>query len=181
MRRYTQLVLSTAALVMTASAVRAQVVTSAGGEVSKMTQKQFVDRLIVGDSIEIAMAQLAVERTKNPAVKDFANTLVTDHRTPLDSLRALSAKPDVGREEVAGDLEGVRVLGQLRTMPADSTFDRAFINAQIASHERTIDMVKKLRPTVSSPEVQQLVDKTVPVLEQHLAAAKVISAQIPPK
>ena len=181
MRRYTQLVLSTAALVMTASAVQAQVVTSAGGEVSKMTQQQFVDRLIVGDSIEIAMAQLAVERTQNPAVKDFANTLITDHRTALDSLRALSTKPDVGREQVAGEVESAGVLGQLRTMPADSTFDRAFIDAQIASHERAIDLVKKTRPTVSSSEVQQLVDKTLPILEQHLAAAKAVSAQIPPK
>lgn len=181
MRRYTHLALSTAALVMTASAVRAQVVTSAGGEVSKLTQKQIVHRLIVGDSIEIAMAQLAVERTKNPAVKDFANTLITDHRAPLDSLRALSAKPDVGREEVGGDLDGVRVLAQLRTMPADSTFDRAFIAAQIESHQRAIDLVKKSRASVTSPEVQQLVDKTTPVFERHLAAAKVVSGQIPPK
>lgn len=180
MRTYRLFLPIAVAIVLTGSAASAQVVTSSGGEVTKITQKNLVDRMIVGDSIEVAMAQLAVERTKTAAVRDFAAMLITDHRTHLDSLRKFADKPDVGREAIAGDPEAqhaVRTFTQLRSAP-DSTFDKVYVTSQIASHERLIEGLKKNKSFATSPDLQKDIDAAITLAESHVGRAKGVATII---
>jgi putative membrane protein len=177
MRTYKLIFPIAAAIALTGSVASAQVVTS-GGEVTKLTQKNLVDRMIVADSLEVGMAQLAVERTKTAAVRDLANLLINDHKTHLDSLHAFAAKPDIGREAIPGDPESqktIRAFAQLRSAP-DSTFDKLFVSAQIESHERAIDALKKNKSVATSPEVQKDIDGAITVLEAHLGRAKGVAS-----
>ena len=59
---------------LSASVAGAQVTTTSGGDVSMFSQKNLINHLIVGDSLEVEMAQLALTRTQNAAVKEFANS-----------------------------------------------------------------------------------------------------------
>jgi len=83
---------------LSASAVAAQVTTSSGGDVTAFTQKQLIDHMIVGDSVELQIAGLAATRTQNPAVREFANQLLADHKAHLDNLLKLAGNPSIGRE-----------------------------------------------------------------------------------
>ena len=85
--RVAMLVSGTILLCLPAATGMAQVkVTTSNGEVMTYTQKNLVDHLIIGDSIEVEMAKLAAMRTQNTAVRDFANMLVTDHEGHLEAL-----------------------------------------------------------------------------------------------
>jgi putative membrane protein len=163
---------------MTGSAARAQVVTSSGGEVSGALQKKIVDRMIVSDSVEIEMAKLATSKTKNPAVRDLAALLSAGHRAHLDSLRKLAESPDVGRAPDAGGASEVRTFDQLRSLPADSSFDRAFVTAQVELHQQAIDNLKKWRAAATNPALQQDIDRTIPLLEGHLTRAQAVAAKL---
>jgi putative membrane protein len=162
---------------LTGSAARAQVVTSSGGEVSGTLQKKIVDRMIVSDSIEIEMARLATSRTKNPAVRDLATLLVSGHRAHLDTLHKLALSPDVGRAADSESASDVRALERLQSMPADSAFDRAFVDAEVQLHQQTIDNLKKWRTVATNPALQQDIDHTIPLLESHLARAQAVAAK----
>jgi len=156
-------------------------VTTSGGEVVQFNQKNLVDHMIVGDSIEVEAAKLAAARSQNAAVKDLANMLITDHTSHLDGLHKLAAKGDIGRQPNAADTSGVmeiRMLDQLRSMSADSGFDRAFVREQIMHHTRAIDALKMLRPAAKDDDLQHDIDRTMPVLERHLAQAKQVAAQL---
>src|SRR5690349_3897490 len=146
--RFTLLVAVTAAVCATATAGHAQVkVTTSAGDVATLSQKNVVDHMIVGDSIEIEEAQLAMTRSQNSAVKDFANMLVTDHKSHLDNLRKLAGMSDIGREANSADssaASAARAFGQLQSMPADSGFDKAFVNAQVQHHQQEIAALKNL-------------------------------------
>jgi putative membrane protein len=163
---------------MTGSAARAQVVTASGGEVSASLQKKIVDRMIVSDSVEIEMARFAATQTKNPAVRDLATLLAAGHRTHLDTLRKLAASPDVGRASDAESASDVRAFTQLRGMPADSSFDRAFVNAEVQLHQQAIDNLKKWRAVATNPALQQDIDRTIPLLEGHLTRAQGVAAKL---
>jgi predicted outer membrane protein len=63
-------------------------------------------------------------------------------------------------------------------MPADSGFDRAFIRSQIRHHEREIATLRALRPAARDDDLQKDIDRTMPVLERHLARAKIVAAQL---
>jgi len=180
--RLTLLVAVTAAICVTASAGHAQVkVTTSGGDVATLSQKNVVDHMIVGDSLEVEEAQLAMTRTQNAAVKDFANMLVTDHKAHLDNLRKLAGKSDIGREANSADSSAAvaaATFGQLQSMGADAGFDKAFVDAQIQTHTREIAALKTLRAAAKDDDLQKDIDATIPVLDRHLARAKAVSAQL---
>ncbi|HEX8944093.1 MAG TPA: DUF4142 domain-containing protein [Gemmatimonadaceae bacterium] len=171
-----------AALCVSATAGHAQVkVTTSGGDVATLNQKNVVDHMIVGDSLEVEEAQLAMTRSQNAAVKDFANMLVTDHKAHLDNLRKLAGKSDIGREANSADSSAVAqaaTLGQLQSMGADAGFDKAFVDAQIQNHTREIAALKTLRAAAKDDALQRDIDATLPVLDRHLARAKAVAAQL---
>ena len=180
--RLSTLLVAGVAMASSGAIARAQVTTTtSNGDVVILSQKNVVDRLIVGDSLEVQTAQLAAMRTQNAAVKDFANMLVADHTKHLENLRKLAGKSDIGRELSAADTTaaaGARVLGSLTTMPADSGFDRAFVTQQIQHHERALADLTLFRPAAKDDDLQQDIDATRPVLEKHLSQARVVAAQL---
>ena len=166
---------------LTAAAAGAQVTTTSGGDVSMFSQKNLINHLIVGDSIEVEMAQLALTRTQNTAVKEFANQLLTDHKAHLETLNKLAGKSDIGREANAADTSGAHLAGilkSLQSMAADSGFDRAFVQAQIEHHQASINGIKTMRAAAKDDDVQKDIDKTLPVLETHLSRANQVAAQL---
>jgi putative membrane protein len=165
---------------LTASVAGAQVTTTSAGDVSMFSQKNLIDHLIVGDSIQVEMAQLAVTRTQNAAVKDFANQVLTDSKAHVDALTKLAGKSDIGREANAADSSGARFAGVvkgLQSMP-EAGFDQAFIQAQIMYAKQSIDGLKKWRAAAKDDDVQKDIDKALPVLESHLSRATQVSAQL---
>jgi len=180
--RVTLLVSATVLMCLPLARGAAQVkVTTSNGDVVTYTEKNLVDHLIVGDSLELEMAQLAVMRTQNTAVRDYANMLVTDHKNHLEALRKVAAEHDVGRQALASDTSGVetiRALTSLREMAADSGFDNAFIRQQIAHHKQEIINLKMFGGAAKDDDVKDDIKHTLPVLERHLARAREVAAHL---
>ena len=173
-----------ATVLMCVPAVRgmAQVkVTTSTGEVMTYTEKHLVDHMIVGDSIELEIAQLAAMRTQNTAVRDFANMLINDHKAHLENLRKAAAEHDVGRQALPSDTSGaqmIRELTGLRAMAADSGFDNAFVRGQIEHHKQEITALKMFGGAAHDDDVKDDVKHTMPVLERHLAKAREVAAHL---
>jgi putative membrane protein len=181
--RLTVLLSATALICLPAARGTAQVkVTTSTGEVITYTEKNLVDHMIVGDSIELEMAQLAVARTQNTAVRDLANMLVTDHKAHLESLRKAAAEHDVGRQALASDTAGtatIRALTSLRAMSAaDSGFDNAFVREQINHHKQEIIALKMYGGAAKDDDVKEDVKHVMPILERHLARAREVAAHL---
>lgn len=156
-------------------------VTTSTGEVMIFTEKNLVEHMIVGDSVELEMAQLAVSRTQNTAVRDFANMLVTEHQGHLESLRKIAAEDDVGRQASASDTAAaaaIRALASLREMQADSGFDRAFIREQIRFHSQEIIALKMFGGAAKDDDLEDEVQRTLPIMERHLARAREVAATL---
>ena len=156
-------------------------VTTSNGDVITYTQKNLVDHMIIGDSIELEMAQLAAMRTQNAAVKEFATMLVTDHKNHLEGLHKIAAEHDVGRQALASDTSGadaIRVLASLKEMAADSGFDNAFVRDQIEHHQHEITALKMFGGAAKDDDLKDDIKHTLPVLERHLARAKEVAAHL---
>jgi putative membrane protein len=156
-------------------------VTTAGGNVILYTQKNVIDHMTVGDSLELEIAKLAASKAVVPAVKEFANMLVTEHTKHLENLRKLAAESDVGREANPADSTAInaqKVLTQLQSAAADSGFDRAFIQSQVEHHQKEIAWLKQVLPAAEDDDVEEDIKKTLPILEVHLTQAMAIAAQL---
>lgn len=144
-------------------------------------QKEVVDHLIVGDSVEVEMAKLAAARSQNAAVRNFASTLVTDHTKHLANLRKLAGKRDIGRAanpDDSGGMRNGRMMSRMQSMTVDSVFDRNFVSQQVRHHMRALAELNSLRSVAKDDDLQQDIDATRPVLERHLALARSLAAQM---
>lgn len=155
--------------------------TTSTGDVVIFSEKNLTNHMIVSDSIELEMAELAVSRTQNAAVKSFAEMLVTEHRGHLESVRKIAGEDDVGRQPSTADTTAaaaIRALTTLRTMAADSGFDSAFVREQLRFHNEAIIAMKMLGGAADDDDLEDEVKKTLPMLERHLARAREVAATL---
>jgi putative membrane protein len=57
---------------------------------STSPDQDFVTKAAQGNSAEVALGQIVVGKTKNPAVKQFAQMMVKDHTAALNELQELA-------------------------------------------------------------------------------------------
>jgi len=163
-----------------ASTAGAQV---AAGDVALRTraEQQLMNSIIVGDSLEAAMAQRVAARTQNAAVKELATMLATDHTAHAQSLAELSKSEKVGRLADPSDTTAIRqarVIVQLDSMAVGKFLDQAFVREQITHHANAIATLKAKRPLAHDDDFEKAIDQTIPLLQKHLEKAKTVGTQL---
>jgi predicted outer membrane protein len=164
-------------------------VTTSAGDVMIFTEKNLAEHLITVDSVALEAAQLAAKRTQNVAVRDFATMLVTDYTARLAAARKAAADDDVGRQASASDTAGavgIRALTNLNSLPADSSFDKAFVREQLRMQRQEIVTLKMLGGAAKDDDLKNEIKAALPMHERHLARAREVAAQLnmviePPK
>jgi putative membrane protein len=158
----------------TLAAPAASQVTTAGGEVVSVVQKHVVDNLITIDSIQAATAKLAATKTENPDIKEFANTLATEHSAHVGALAKIADKKDVGREtdsesKLASEFAARHTA--LEGMAAGPEFDRAFLQAVIANHQAEISAIDSWKASARDEDLKKDLSHTTGGLQSHLSKA----------
>ncbi|HWI81821.1 DUF4142 domain-containing protein [Ramlibacter sp.] len=137
--------------------------------------RKFIQEAAEGGMFEVQASQLAASKASDPNVKSFAGMLVDQHSAANNELVQLAngkkvelpaAPPRAKRRDIAK-------LAKL----SGSEFDRHYVREiGIKDHQQDIRKFEKASKTVKDPELKAWVDKTLPHLREHLAAAQ----QLPP-
>src|SRR5215471_7490278 len=117
---------------------------------------QFLSRAMEMNTAEIRMAELAVDKTQNPNLKDFAQMVIRDHNQALARLRNLRdnrlASSVAGKTEI--DQKTTKSIADVSLTPQDqltldrlskllgADFDREFMNAMIQDHREAIRVLE---------------------------------------
>jgi len=144
-------------------------------ETSKDDQLSRSDRKFIEDAAgdgmyEVQAGQLAASKAQSPDVKDFANKMVGDHEKANNELVQLANAKKV--ELPAAPSRGKRHETEKLSKKSGGDFDRMFIDASIKDHEKDIKKFEKASGKVKDPQLKAWVDKTLPVLRDHLAMAQ---------
>jgi len=130
---------------------------------------------------EIALGKLAENKASAPEVRAYADQLVHDH-TSVDGtvvamaqkkgthLRDQTGSPRLGRKSVqsAGQFE------QKLTSASRSKFDQLFLKQASSDHQRLIQRLQQDREDADDDELETLIDKIVPILEQQRELAQIL-------
>ena len=130
--------------------------------------REFLEKALQGDNSEIMLGRLAAEQGRNPAVRDFGNTLANDHRQARDEVRQVGAQFGIGaNREVAPEAQEEREkLMGLR----GRDFDREFIRYMVDDHRKDIGDFREEAQERHGP-VSALAERQLPTLRQHLRMA----------
>jgi putative membrane protein len=146
------------------------------------TDAQIAMIAVTADTVDIDAGKMALEKTKNRAVKEFAETMVRDH-TAVNTKAAALAKR-LGVTPQASDIsrslkaEGDKKMAELHAMTGGE-FDRAYIDNEVSYHEAVLGVLDKtLIPNTRNAELKTLLESARPIFVSHLAHAKKLQASL---
>ncbi len=137
---------------------------------------------VTANSIDIDMAKFALTRTHNAAVKQFAQTMITDHSAVNAQAAALAQKLGVtpadnavSQSLLSGAKQARASLEPLRS----AAFDRAYLDREVAYHQAVLDAIDKvLVPTTENAELRKLLTDVRPAIATHLEHARQLRGQL---
>lgn len=139
-------------------------------------EQEFITKAYLSNQYEIAVAQLASEKSKNDAVKTYASMLIEDHQKQIDDLQKMASAQ--GMTMVDG-LDAAHQKKWDLVNGADSTsFDRTFKDDAVASHQKTIALFDSAikNKNIKNAELKNWIIGTLPGLKAHLDQARVLVA-----
>jgi len=128
---------------------------------------------------EVRLGQLAAKKATNPAVKKFADQLVTAHRTLALEMRSLAGKLSVTPDTADGDVHDVMDKGrdqikELTDKPAGADWDKKYIDNQIDDHKDMLDKLQDAAKNTNSAELRAAIEKASGKVQEHLTKAQSI-------
>ena len=133
--------------------------------------RKFIDEAANSGMFEVQVSQLAAAKATDAGVKSYASMLV-DHHTAANNelVKIANAK---GVELPAAPKRALRRDVEKLGKKTGEEFDRDYVrNVGIKAHEKDIKMFERASKDVKDAELKAFIDKTLPQLREHLAAAQ---------
>jgi putative membrane protein len=125
----------------------------------------------------------ALKKATNAQVKAFARLMMAEHHAlrvegqGLAKQLKLTPKPPE-RDPLAGYTRNEMVA--LQKTPKGAEFDRTYIDNEVAIHQAVLDFANQARVTTQTPELKELIQKAIPVIQKHLEQAQAVQKQLGP-
>jgi putative membrane protein len=153
-----------------------------GGSGAKPSDPQIVGVVTAADEIDIDAAKLALKKTKNDQVKQFAQQMIDDHtklQTSVNDLgKKLGVKPeesDISKSLRSAAAEENKKLQGLK----GKAFDKEYVDHEVAYHKQVLDAAGNvLIPNAQNAELKSALQGAAPLLQGHLDHAKQIQASL---
>ena len=128
---------------------------------------------------EVRESQLAVKKATNPAVKKFAQQLVTEHRALALEMRSLAAKlsvtPDTADDDVHDVMDKARdQIKELTDKPAGADWDKKYIDNEIDDHKDLLDKLQDAAKNTQNADLRAAIEKATGKVQEHLTKAQSI-------
>jgi putative membrane protein len=124
---------------------------------------------------EIQAGKLASTKAKDPAVKKFAQMMVTDHTKGLSDVSTVAAAKGLNLTRSPDAMHKAAAL-EFKALRGD-TFDSRYVKqAGVGDHEATEKLLQKTQADAKDADVKALADKMLPVVQAHLRHARELAA-----
>jgi len=144
------------------------------------TDAQIVGIVLTANDIDIAYSKLALTKSKDKAVREYAQRMTADHAAVQTSVIALAARLGVKAEDslTSESLKkaATETMGKLRSLK-DKEFDRAYIDTEADYHKAVTDAVEGvLIPSASNQQLKMALQGAQPLFLKHLEHVRMIQA-----
>lgn len=135
-------------------------------------EQSFIEKAATSDQTEIMLSKLALERASSPQVKDFAQTMITDHGKSTSLLQPIAAEHGVNLpgNPVPADNEKYQKLEK----QSGIAFDKTYLETMVADHEDTLHAFETEADKVADPKLKEFISTVQPVVAHHLEMAKAL-------
>lgn len=138
-----------------------------------MTDQQFVDFAAQTDMVEANLGQMAASVGESEEVKNYGQTLASDHTTDFNELYKVAQQANLTRPN-AIDAEHDKAMIDPFQKLKGAAFDKKYIHEMVAGHTKAIEVYKKEAADAQNAAVKSYAEQALPTLQKHLDNAKAL-------
>jgi putative membrane protein len=152
---------------------------SAPAAPNKENTRAVLSQIHQANLMEVALGKMAEEKASTSEIRAYADQLVQDHTNVDQTVVAMAQKSGAHLQNGAAAHREGRIVheGQLERKLKSASgpdFDRLFLQQTSSDHERLIRKLQQDREDASDDELEALIDKMIPILEQHRELAQIL-------
>jgi len=136
----------------------------------------FIREVNSDNQMQIQLAQLARQRSKNAQVRQFAEQIVTDHNRIQNQWSAMASQNGMTLHQGLGPMHKEKITDLKKA--SDKNFDKAYLITLIQQYSDETSYWQKEGRGSQSGQVRQLVNAGLPTLEQNFNEAKRLGRQL---
>lgn len=131
--------------------------------------RDFITKAAQSDNTEIQTSKLALKRSQNQQVRNFAQRMIQDHTNSTNQLKQIVQPKGIKLPSGVGPN---KTLVTKLTNLTGKNFDRAYMQAQVEAHTKTLNDYQSYLKQGQNAELQAFATKIEPVVQQHLQMAQ---------
>ena len=133
-------------------------------------QDSFWAEAAQGGMAEVALANLALQKSQNEEVKKMAQMMIDDHTKASEELKPLAMSKNV-MLPAAMDSKHQSMMSKMSGM-SGAEFDMMYVKAMVKDHEKAVSMFQKESTGGKDADAKAFATKQLPVLQEHLTMAQ---------
>jgi putative membrane protein len=151
-----------------------QAVGAASALAAGNTTEGFATAAAVSDMYEIQAARVALEKSQNARVKQFAQRMI-DHHTQMSTELKAAVGQAGAQITLPTQLDERRqgLVDNLKQAPANN-FDDVYANQQVAAHTEAVELVETYANNGDNAALKAHAAKGLPMIRQHLEQARAL-------
>lgn len=155
-------------------AAPATTISRATGDLSSLDQ-QFMRMAAHSDQFEIRSSQMALQKSQNPEVRQYAEMMIREHTQSTQILTQLATERGFTLPTEPSEFQQA-VIDSLMPLTG-AEFDRAYLEAQANGHIQTVGVFRSQIGQGRDPELRQFAAGLLPTIENHYEMATMMSGQ----
>jgi putative membrane protein len=140
--------------------------TATGGIAVEEADAKFTTQAAVGGMAEVELGKMALEKSSNPQVKEFATMMVKDHGMANTELMAIAKQKNITLPSTVDDEHKKKMDDLSKKTGAD--FDKAYVNAMVDGHKSTLKLMEDESKDGKDADLKAFATKTAPIVQSHL-------------
>lgn len=124
---------------------------------------------------EIDAGNIALQRSQNSAVKEFAQMMITEHSENYARLSGIAERDKVKIGTLDAKHSGV--VDTLRSTPA-ADFDRIYVGKMVQGHQDALTTFQTMAKKSDDAEIKSYADDTVIAVQKHLDHVQKLQASM---
>jgi putative membrane protein len=145
------------------------------GKLSKEEMK-FIKKAGAGNAAEAKLGELAAANGESQEVKDFGTKMTKDHGDANTDLEPIAKAH--GIEFPPAEKEKQKAMYEKLSKLKGKAFDEAYVKGMVTDHEKDLAEYKAEMSEAKDPELKAYVEKTEPVVAEHLKMIKEIQSKM---
>jgi putative membrane protein len=137
------------------------------GDMTPENRTAYVEMAASSDMYEIQSSQIAMSRAQNPAMRNFAQMMISDHTNTSQQLMA--AAQAAGLPPMTPRLLPMHaeMLSRLQSL-SGASFDREYSRQQLMAHQQALALHSNYASRGDTPALRVVAGSATPVVRRHL-------------